>query len=46
MEPEEGRYDLSFFDRMIEKAVKRGLDIIFGTSTVAPSAWIICWAEG
>lgn len=33
MEPEEGRYDFSFFDRVIEKAGERGLDVIFGTPT-------------
>lgn len=41
MEPEEGRYDFSFFDRVIEKAAERGLDIIFGTPTAAPPAWLV-----
>lgn len=45
MEPEEGRYDFSFFDRVIEKAGERGLDVIFGTPTAAPPAWLVCKCE-
>lgn len=40
MEPEEGRYDFSFFDRVIAAAGKRGLSVIFGTPTAAPPAWL------
>ena len=40
MEPEEGRFDFSFFDRVIKKAGERGLSIIFGTPTAAPPAWL------
>lgn len=41
VEPEEGHYDFSFFDRVIEKAGERGLDVIFGTPTAAPPAWLV-----
>lgn len=40
MEPEEGRFDFSFFDRVIAEAGKRGLSVIFGTPTAAPPAWL------
>ena len=40
MEPEEGRYDFSFFDGVIAKAKTRGLSVIFGTPTAAPPAWL------
>ena len=40
MEPEEGRYDFSFFDRVIAKAKERGLQVILGTPTAAVPAWL------
>ncbi len=40
MEPEEGRYDFSFFDHVIGRAKERGLSIIMGTPTAAIPAWL------
>lgn len=41
MEPEEGVYDFSFFDGVIETAKSKGLQVIFGTPTATPPAWLI-----
>lgn len=41
MEPREGCYDFSFFDGVIAMAKKKGLQIIFGTPTATPPAWLI-----
>ncbi|WP_084106767.1 beta-galactosidase [Caloramator proteoclasticus] len=41
MEKEEGKYDFSFFDMVIEKLKKRGIKVIFGTPTATPPAWLI-----
>lgn len=41
MEREEGKYDFSYFDTVIEKAAQRGLKVIFGTPTATPPAWLI-----
>lgn len=41
MEPEEGRFDFSFFDRVIALAKSKGLRVIFGTPTATPPAWLI-----
>nr|WP_325213045.1 beta-galactosidase [uncultured Oscillibacter sp.] len=40
MEPEEGRYDFSFFDRVIAKAKEKGLRVILGTPTASIPAWL------
>lgn len=40
MEPEKGKFDFSFFDRVIAAAGKRGISVIFGTPTAAPPAWL------
>ena len=36
MEPHEGAYDFSFFDGVIDLAKKKGLQIIFGSTTLRP----------
>lgn len=41
MEPKPGCYDFSYFDRVIEMARKKGLQVIFGTPTATPPAWLI-----
>lgn len=41
MEPEEGRFDFSYFDGVIAMAKAKGLQIIFGTPTATPPAWLI-----
>lgn len=40
MEKQEGQYDLSFFDRVIEKAKERNLKVIMGTPTATIPAWL------
>lgn len=40
MEPEKGKFDFSFFDRVIAAVGNRGLSVIFGTPTAAPPAWL------
>lgn len=41
MEPEEGRFEFSYFDGVIAMAKAKGLQIIFGTPTATPPAWLI-----
>lgn len=41
MEPEEGRFDFSYFDGVIAMAKAKGLQVIFGTPTATPPAWLI-----
>ncbi len=46
VEPEEDRFDFSFFDHVIERAREKGLKIIYGTPTAAPPAWLVRrWPE-
>ena len=52
MEPSEGRFDFSFFDRVIAAARERGLKVMMGTPTAAVPAWlakkhpgILSWSE-
>lgn len=40
MEKQEGKYDFSYFDNVISKAKKFGLNIIFGTPTATFPAWL------
>ena len=40
MESEEGRYDFSYFDRVINKAKEKNLKVIFGTPTATMPAWL------
>lgn len=40
MEKEEGKYDFSFFDHVIDRAKARGLSVIFGTPTATIPAWL------
>ncbi len=41
MEREEGKYDFSFFDMVIDKAKEYGLNIMFGTPTATFPAWLV-----
>ena len=41
MEPEEGRFDFSYFDGVIAMAKAKGLQVILGTPTATPPAWLI-----
>ncbi|ONI45599.1 beta-galactosidase [Candidatus Epulonipiscioides gigas] len=40
MENQEGKYDFSYFDHVIEKAEKFKLQVIFGTPTATLPAWL------
>ena len=40
MEPREGHYDFSLFDRAIATFGRRGIKTIFGTPTAAPPKWL------
>lgn len=40
MEKEEGKYDFSFFDHVIEKAKEKGIRVIMGTPTATIPAWL------
>jgi beta-galactosidase len=40
MEPREGQYDFSLFDRAIQTLGRHGIKTIFGTPTAAPPKWL------
>jgi beta-galactosidase len=40
MEPEEGKFDFSLFDRAIAVLAKRGIKVVFGTPTATPPKWL------
>lgn len=40
MEPEEGKFDFSFFDKAIAKLKNKGFKVIFGTPTATFPAWL------
>lgn len=40
MEPEEDRFDFSFFGRVMDLAHQYGLSVILGTPTATPPAWL------
>ncbi|MBH0230656.1 beta-galactosidase [Halobacillus yeomjeoni] len=40
MEPEEGHFDFSYFDRVIKKIKDHGFSIMFGTPTATFPAWL------
>ncbi|MBR1684268.1 MAG: beta-galactosidase [Clostridia bacterium] len=40
MEREEGIYDFTFWDRFLELCAKVGMQVIFGTPTATPPAWL------
>ena len=40
MEPREGQYDFSLFDRAIATLGRHGIKTIFGTPTAAPPKWL------
>jgi beta-galactosidase len=40
MEPSEGHYDFSLFDRAIATMARHGIKTIFGTPTAAPPKWL------
>jgi beta-galactosidase len=40
LEPSEGRYDFNWLDRAIGAAQANGLNVVLGTPTAAPPAWL------
>ena len=40
LEREEGKFDFSYFDHVINEAKKKGLNVIFGTPTATMPAWL------
>ncbi len=40
MEPEEGKFDFSFFDHVIDRAKAHGLHVVMGTPTATIPAWL------
>ena len=40
MEREEGQFDFSFFDRFLNLCASTGMQVIFGTPTATPPAWL------
>ncbi|MFC3803695.1 beta-galactosidase [Cohnella sp. GCM10012308] len=40
LEPEEGRFDFSFFVRALDLAHAHGIQVILGTPTATPPAWL------
>ncbi len=41
MEPEEGKYDFTWLDRVVELAAKNGLKVILCTPTPTPPIWLV-----
>lgn len=41
LEPEEGTFDFSYIDRVVEKTEKAGMMVIVGTPTYAVPAWLV-----
>ncbi len=40
LEPAEGNYDFTFFDKQIDRLAEAGVSVIFGTPTAAPPRWL------
>jgi beta-galactosidase len=40
MEPEQGKYDFAWLDRAIRAASRHGMQVVLGTPTAAPPAWL------
>ncbi len=40
MEPEEGRFELDWLDRVVELAARYGVESILGTPSASPPAWL------
>lgn len=40
LEPEEGKYDFSFFDQVVDRLEENGIDIILATPSAARPAWM------
>ena len=41
VEPNPGEYDFSLFDRVVDTFSKKGIEIIMGTPTATPPAWLV-----
>ncbi len=40
IEPKEGEYDFSFFDRFLSLCLEKEMKVIFSTPTATPPAWL------
>src|SRR6266480_1569439 len=40
MEPKEGQFEFGWLDKAVELCDKAGLDVVMGTPTAAPPAWL------
>ncbi len=40
VEPTEGRFEFGFFDRFLDLCEQKGMNVIFGTPTATPPAWL------
>ena len=40
LEPKEGEYHFDLFDRFLDLCAKVGMQVIFGTPTATPPAWL------
>src|SRR5437870_3784549 len=41
MEPEEGKFDFAWLDRVVELAAKKGLKVVMCTPTPTPPIWLV-----
>jgi beta-galactosidase GanA len=41
MEPEEGKYNFKWLHEVVDKLAKNGIDVILGTPTATPPAWML-----
>ena len=42
LEPEEGKYDFSLFDEVMDRFAAEGIAVILGTPTATPPRWFTC----
>jgi beta-galactosidase len=46
LEPEEGRYEFTWLDRVIHILSAQGIQVILGTPTASPPPWLMCRHPG
>ena len=40
IEPEEGKFTFAFFEKFLDLCLEKGMQVIYGTPTAAPPAWL------